>query len=62
MELQQTIEIECPYCGETISVIVDCSIEYQDYIEDCSVCCRPVSLAVTVDGELVHVVPRHENE
>lgn len=62
MELQQTIEIECPYCGETISVVVDCSIEFQDYIEDCSVCCRPVSLAVSVDGEQVDVVPRHENE
>ncbi len=62
MELQQTLEIQCPYCGEMISVIVDCSIEYQDYIEDCSVCCRPISLAVSVDDEQVNVVPRHENE
>jgi transcription elongation factor Elf1 len=62
MELQQSVEIQCPYCGETISVIVDCSIEFQDYIEDCSVCCRPISLAIHADEDQVKVIPRHENE
>ncbi|MEM8499028.1 MAG: CPXCG motif-containing cysteine-rich protein [Pseudomonadota bacterium] len=41
---------QCPYCGETITVLIDDSIEQQDYIEDCQVCCRPIELTVSVDG------------
>jgi hypothetical protein len=38
--------IQCPYCGEQIEVIVDCSVRRQEYIEDCSVCCRPIVITV----------------
>lgn len=49
-------QIQCPYCGETIEILIDGSLEQQQYIEDCSVCCRPIELSVTVsyDGILVH--------
>ena len=47
----EAIEIVCPYCGETIEIVVDCSVESQSYIEDCQVCCRPINLTVTVDGD-----------
>jgi hypothetical protein len=55
--------VDCPYCGEGIDILVDCSISHQAYIEDCQVCCRPIELDVTVDhdGEPV-VVVAHENE
>lgn len=45
--------LQCPYCWEPIEVLVDCSVEAQDYVEDCSVCCRPILLHVSVgpDGE-----------
>jgi hypothetical protein len=37
--------LACPYCGEPIEVYVDPGGgEQQDYIEDCSVCCRPIRL------------------
>lgn len=55
--------IECPYCGETIEVLIDPSVEEQSYIEDCQVCCRPINFDVSIgyDGDLlVHV--SHENE
>lgn len=58
--------VECPYCGETIEVLIDCSVAEQSYIEDCQVCCRPINFAVSCgmsgdDGDLVvHV--SHENE
>lgn len=39
-------DISCPYCGETISVLLDSSIEQQTYIEDCQVCCRPIVFKV----------------
>lgn len=34
--------ITCPYCWETIEIALDLSIEAQRYVEDCSVCCRPI--------------------
>ena len=47
----ETAEIACPYCGETIEIVIDCSVESQSYIEDCQVCCRPITLSVTVDAD-----------
>ena len=41
--------IGCPYCGETITIIVDDSVPEQTYIEDCEVCCRPIVMHATVD-------------
>lgn len=41
----QEQEIECPFCGEMISILVDTSVEEQTYIEDCSVCCRPIEIS-----------------
>jgi len=55
--------ITCPYCGESIELLIDCSISVQEYIEDCEVCCRPISLSVSVDENGKSVVyPKHENE
>jgi hypothetical protein len=45
------LDIQCPYCWETISVLIDCSVEAQDYIEDCQVCCRPIVFDVRVDDD-----------
>jgi len=56
-------DIQCPYCGETIEILLDCSIEQQRYIEDCQVCCRPIEFSVSVDYEgNPHVSASHENE
>ena len=43
--------LHCPYCGEPIEILVDTSITSQSYIEDCQVCCRPMTLTVEVDDE-----------
>ncbi len=40
-------EVMCPYCGEFIDVYVDPSVSHQRYIEDCQVCCRPITLVVS---------------
>ena len=47
----EPVQIECPYCGETIEILVDCSVESQSYIEDCQVCCRPINLTVSMDED-----------
>lgn len=55
--------IFCPYCGESIEILVDCSVEEQEYTEDCQVCCRPIVLSVTVGaGDTPQVEARTEND
>lgn len=55
--------IQCPYCGESIEVLVDGSVDDQAYIEDCSVCCSPIIFSVTaVEGEVLSVNVRSEDE
>ena len=44
-------QISCPYCGETIEILIDDSVGEADYYEDCSVCCQPIRLQVSVDYE-----------
>jgi transcription elongation factor Elf1 len=43
----------CPYCGETISMVLDTSVSRQTYIEDCEVCCRPIQIQYAVEDEAV---------
>lgn len=43
--------IQCPYCGERIEILVDASAGDQGYIEDCQVCCRPISIDVWLDAD-----------
>ena len=39
--------------GSSIEITVDCSVEHQEYVEDCEVCCQPIimSIAVSMDGQ-----------
>ena len=46
-----THDVECPYCGEPIDLVVDSSGGEQRYIEDCQVCCRPMLVRVAMDDE-----------
>ena len=63
MQGLQVALIQCAYCGEQIEVVVDCSVEHQEYVEDCSVCCRPIILSVVAsDGEVVSIEARTEDE
>lgn len=62
MDLLQTHPLDCPYCGEQIQMIIDCSVDDQDYIEDCQVCCRPINIYVTIEGDEVSIHASHENE
>jgi hypothetical protein len=47
--------IICPYCGETIEVLIDPADLEQQYIEDCQVCCQPINFLAFEDdsGEFV---------
>ncbi len=45
----QEYGIRCPYCDEHITVLVDLSVDDQSYVEDCEVCCRPMTIRAVVD-------------
>lgn len=58
------LPVSCPYCGERIEVAVDASAGEQDYVEDCQVCCRPISLRVHADDAdgMVRVEARRDDD
>lgn len=63
MNSLQEVDIHCPYCGETIDILLDGSVSHQEYIEDCRVCCRPMHLKVTVgDSGTANVRAVREDE
>lgn len=41
----------CPYCNAAINLLIDTSIEQQHYIEDCEVCCRPITVSITFTSD-----------
>jgi Cysteine-rich CPXCG len=56
--------IACPYCGEHIEILLDPSAgDEQSYIEDCQVCCSPISIDVRIDeDEQAHVGVAGQND
>jgi Cysteine-rich CPXCG len=48
--LETTTEVTCPHCGESITLLIDLSVEAQSYIEDCAVCCQPMSVTYSAEG------------
>ncbi len=62
--LQDEADIVCPYCGETIAILIDSSSGSQEYYEDCSVCCAPISFSIVInpEGELVLVDVKRDDE
>jgi hypothetical protein len=44
--------VSCPHCGEPIDTYPDPGGgEVQEYIEDCSVCCRAIAFRAVLDEE-----------
>ena len=59
----EIVTVQCPYCWESIEIMVDCSVAAQEYVEDCSVCCKPIVFNVLVaDEDDIRVDARQENE
>lgn len=50
MDLIEEAAVDCPHCGETITLVLDLSVPGQDYIEDCFVCCQPIRVRYSAEG------------
>jgi len=63
MDLLKAVPIHCPYCGEVIELLVDCSVPRQEYVEDCDVCCKPIAVSVyATESDFPRVEARQEGE
>lgn len=46
--------IICPYCRQSISILLDTGIEgFTNIIDDCEVCCRPIDITYSVEDQEV---------
>ncbi len=46
----QESSIYCPYCGESIEVLLNPEDVGAEYIEDCQVCCQPIEFFLREDA------------
>jgi len=60
--MPEVVAVACPYCGESIEIVVDESAGDAAYVEDCPVCCRPMQVGVEVDDGAVSVRVRTGDE
>ena len=63
MDNLESAHVFCPSCGENIEIVVNIEDIGDSYIEDCQVCCAPITILVSLDekGE-VRVEAHNENE
>ena len=54
--METTADYTCAFCGESSTTYIDISSgNYQSYIEDCQVCCRPNVIYIEVDENTLEV-------
>lgn len=51
MNALESLDAQCPYCGEPIALLVECADGPQRYVEDCAVCCRPIDIGVDTGAD-----------
>ena len=44
---------DCPHCWQNQIKVIDPSIEEQNFIEDCEVCCNPLEFKLKLENNLI---------
>ena len=44
---------QCPYCWQEISFLLDSSVSFNEYVEDCEICCNPIETSVKFENEVL---------
>ena len=60
--MPELVAVTCPYCGESVELVVDDSAGDASYVEDCPVCCRPMQVGVETNGPELSVHVRTGDE
>lgn len=60
--MNEEISLSCPHCGEPLIIEPEPCDELVEYVEDCSVCCRPILVTVKYSENGSEVTARRENE
>jgi hypothetical protein len=51
--METTETILCPFCGQSIDLVIDTSAGSQQFTTDCEVCCRPLAVRIECEqGEI----------
>ncbi|MFM8471353.1 MAG: CPXCG motif-containing cysteine-rich protein [Limisphaerales bacterium] len=54
--MQDTASVDCPFCGQSMELVLDTSIASQCFVTDCEVCCRPFDVTAECEaGEILSV-------
>ena len=64
MNPQAGMDFYCPYCGSLNDLLVDLTGgARQEWVCDCQICCRPIAIAIKLQGaEVVDFRAERENE
>ncbi len=44
--MRDPIEVSCPHCGESSTLVLEEEEEEAEFVQDCPVCCRPWTVRV----------------
>ena len=54
--MEQSENIQCPFCGQQMELVIDTSLSSQRFTTDCEVCCRPFEVVVDcAPGEILSI-------
>jgi len=54
MQVSETVQ--CPFCGQSVELLIDTSVATQRFVTDCEVCCRPFEVVVECEpGEVLSI-------
>ena len=62
MQLNEEYNFDCPYCGSANSIVAD-QLGESRILQDCEICCRPITLMVrTKGGKILEIDVQRENK
>jgi hypothetical protein len=54
--METTEPILCPFCGQSIELVIDTSAGSHRFTTDCEVCCRPMEVRVECEPGRIHQI------
>ncbi len=48
--MDETVTIQCPFCGQEFELMIDATISSQRFVADCEICCRPLQVTAECEG------------